>query len=75
MQLKGLEPEVRPNGLASLMAGGELPEAQECVQEPVVVTSVAAEPQALTPPLVHAGNSSRIKRLSIVVPALSLIHI
>jgi glycosyltransferase involved in cell wall biosynthesis len=69
MQLKGLEPEVRPNGLASLMAGGELPEAQECVQEPVVVTSVAAEPQALTPPLVHAGNSSRIKRLSIVVPA------
>ena len=68
-QLKGLELDVRPNALASLMAAGEFPEAPVCVSQPAGVVAESAKPQVLTPLLVHASNSSRIKRLSIVVPA------
>lgn len=64
-QLQGPELEVRPNALAALMADGELPPAPEsatAVQEP-------ASPEVATPMLVHTRPQSRIKRLSIVVPA------
>lgn len=63
-QLQGPDLEVRPNAIASLMAVGELPQATHAVSE-----AKAPVPAVETPPLVHAARSSRIKSLSIVVPA------
>lgn len=68
-QLQGPELEVRPNTLASLMAGGDFPVASVHVPQPDGLAAESAEPAGVTPPLVHTSNSSRIKRLSIVVPA------
>ncbi|MGK0154406.1 MAG: glycosyltransferase involved in cell wall biosynthesis [Neolewinella sp.] len=73
-QLKGPELEVRPNELASLMAGGDFPAAPVRERQPDGVTADGAKPaivtpHTLTPPLLHTSSTSRIKRLSIVVPA------
>ncbi|MGK0303079.1 MAG: glycosyltransferase involved in cell wall biosynthesis [Planctomycetota bacterium] len=68
-QLQGPELEVRPNTLASLMAAGDMPAATLLTPETARATAASSQPATRTPTLVHGSHSSRIKRLSIVVPA------
>ena len=63
-QLQGPELEVRPNTIASLMAQGELPLATRALVAPEEPPQVLA-----TPPLLRSNQASRIRSLSIVVPA------
>lgn len=69
-QLQGPDLEVRPNLLASLMAAGDLPAA---TVEPAAVTDdgVADElaPAPAAPPLRAHVERTRVKSLSVVVPA------
>ncbi len=69
-QLQGPELEVRPNVIASLMASGDLPTQVELSKSDTMDPPDDPAARIQSPPLaVHAAKASRVKRLSIVVPA------
>jgi len=69
-QLQGPELEVRPNVIASLMASGDLPTIVADAAKPAADAPAPESAAVATPALtVAAAKNSRVKRLSIVVPA------